>query len=304
MKKILPLLIILLLTGCTSYYEDINNLAIIDEIGIDYVDNYRIYIKVLSSNQEEKDSIYTETCDKLNECFNSLNNKLTKKLYLTHLNLLIFSDTLEKDNYKEIMNYFLQESTSRNTFATIITDNINDNLLNRDSKEIQNLLDLSIRSNGVVREVTFDNIIKDILNYKLAYIPFITSNIEIKGYKTIYDENKKLSEDESIILNFILNKIDNVTLLINNKNEKLENCETIYKNNNNNLIISLTCNYQGNNKDEVLNYINNSFNNFIKNNSLNYFYYLKEKYAITGKLEIINDINIISTEIDSGDYFE
>ena len=87
MKKIILFLIIIILTGCT-YYEDINNLAIIEEIAIDYDNSYKLYTKVLSNNKEKDDKIYLEECNKLNECFNNLNTKLTKKLYLTHLDLL------------------------------------------------------------------------------------------------------------------------------------------------------------------------------------------------------------------------
>jgi len=302
MKKIILFLIIILLTGCT-YYEDINNLAIIEEIAIDYNNDYKIYTKVLSNNQEDDYKIYIEECNILTECFNNLNNKLTKKLYLTHLDLLILSDNLKEKNYNDIMNYFLSELSSRNTFSTIITDKIDNELINTKSKEIKNLLDLSIKSIGVVRNVTFDNIVKDILNYKIAYIPFIANN-EIQGYKTIYDEDKLLSENESIIVNFMLNEINNVTLLINNKSKKLENCETLYNNKENKLLIKLSCNYQGEEKEEIINYLSNSFNDFFKNNSLNYLYYLKEKYDIKGKLEIIYDININLIKIESGDYFE
>lgn len=302
MKKNILFLIIVILTGCT-YYEDINNLAIIEEIAIDYDNSYKLYTKVLSNNKEKEDKIYLEECNKLNECFNNLNNKLTKKLYLTHLDLLILSNNLKKDNYNEIMNYFLRESSSRNTFTTIITNKIDDNLLKMNAIDYQNLLDLSKKTIGIADNITFNDLVKNILNYKISYIPVIENN-EIKGYKTIYDEEKILSKDESIIVNFILNKIDDVTLLINEENKKLESCETLYKNKDNKLILSITCNHQGKEKEDIINYLNNNINNFIKNNSLDYFYYLKEKYGIKGKLEIINDINIILTEMDSGDYFE
>ena len=169
--------------------------------------------------------------------------------------------------------------------------------------DYQNLLDLSKKTIGIADNITFNDLVKNILNYKLSYIPVIENN-EIKGYKTIYDEEKILSKDESIIVNFILNKIDDVTLLINEENKKLENCETLYKNKDNKLILSITCNHQGKEKEDIINYLNNNINNFIKDNSLDYFYYLKEKYGIKGKLEIVNDINIILIEMDSGDYFE
>ena len=82
------------------------------------------------------------------------------------------------------------------------------------------MLDLSINTTGLSKIITLDNIVKDILNYKLSYIPFleIKDHLEIKGYKTIYDENKILSSKESISINFIKNNINNIIHLERQKN--------------------------------------------------------------------------------------
>ena len=140
-------------------------------------------------------------------------------------------------------------------------------------------------------------------NFNLSYIPVIINN-EVVGYKTIYEEEKLLSKDESITLNFIFNKINNISLLINDKSEKLEDCSSIYKNDNNNLSLTITCSYHGKNEKEIKHYLENNINSFLNNNKNNYFNYLKEKYGINKNSNIISKIVLIKKEIDSGDYFE
>lgn len=304
MKKLF-LIFILILTGCNNY-NDIKNLAIINEIAIDYNKQYIIQIKVLSNDQENKDQIYKETCISINECFNNLNNKLSKKIYLTHLELLIISDSINQNQFKEIINFFLQEQSSRNNFAIIGINNINNNILRVNSKDIINMLDLSINSNGIVKKINFEEIIKDILNFNLSYIPYIdSSKKEIIGYLQIYDNTKKLSKEESIALNFIFNNTKSITLLINNKTYKIENCNTTITPKGN-LNINISCNYQGIKKEKEIieNYINNIIKLFIINNKNNYFNYLKEKYNINKDKEIIINTKISLIKTNTGDSFE
>ena len=306
MKRILIVLVsFLLLTGCNNY-NDINNLAIINEIAIKYDKEYEIYIKVLANNQNNENKIYKEKGLSIEDCFNNLNNKLTKKLYLTHLDLLILDNNLTKKEYKEVINYFLNEETSRNNFRTIITNNITKDFLKIDSKDIINQVDLSIKSTGIVKNKQFEEIIKNILNYKLDYIPYIDSNTkEIEGYQQVYEENKKLSKEESLAVNFIFNNIENITLLINNKTYKIENCKTNLIPKNNKINIELSCNYQGKEKGKeiIYNYLNQIIQSFITNNNLNYFNYLNNKFNIKNELGIITNINISLIETDSGDNF-
>lgn len=305
MKKLLFILVLFLFCGCTNY-NDINSLAIINEIAIDYNNKYDIYVKVLSSNQQSEDKIYLESCTTLDECFSTLNNKLTKKLYLAHLDLLVLSDNLKENNYKDIISFFLEEESSRNTFKTIIVNKINEGFLKISSQDIENLLDLSITTNGLANSKTFDNIIKDILNYRLSYIPYINvDSEEIEGLKSIYEENKVLDKDSSIAVNFIFNLIDEITLLIDDKSYKLEDCNTTNIIDKNKITIKISCSFKGSNDDKniINNYLNKIVTNHLNDNSNNYFYYLQDKYGKDGQLIIEKDINISLIKESSGDYF-
>ena len=294
MKKLL-IFILIIFTGCTNI-KDINNLAIVNEIAIDYKDNYIVNIKILNNENE----IITLKCRSLDQCFNNLSSKISKEIYLTHLDLLVLSNSIEEKQLKKIINFFLKEDTSRNSFEVIVVNKIDKILLNYSTTDIKNMINISINSNGIVKNKTFDDFIKEILNYKVSYIPYL-NDLEIKGYKIVYKDNKILSKDESIITNFIFNYIKSITLLIDNKAYKLEDCETTYEVNNN-LTIKIKCNTNSKNKKVIHNYLNNLLNNYL-NTSSYYLDYLRDKYSISRK-KIKTKIIINKIKTDKGDHFE
>lgn len=305
MKKIIILIVLLMLTGCNNY-NDIKNLAIINEIGIDYDKEYIVYIKVLSSNQKEEDKIYKENCLSIDKCFDKISNKLTKKLYLTHLDLLVLTKNLEYKNYNEIISFFMKNQQSRNNFLTIGVNIINDSFLKIYSKDIINMLILSINSNGIAKPINFEKIIKDILNYKLSYIPYIdTTKNELVGYLQIYKDIKVLTKEEAIAINLITNSIKSLTITTN-KSYKLENCNTSLTPEKEMINIKISCNYQGTKEEKITlnNYLNKIINEFINKNNQSYLTYIKDKYNIKKKLKTNIIINLSLIETNSGDYFE
>ncbi len=302
MKKIILVLVLLLTTSCTN--NDINNLAIINEIAIDYNGIYKVYMKVLESDDNYE--IYKEEGTTIDECFSNLNNKINKKIYLTHLEVLALSNSLNEKNYSEIFNFFMNQESSRNSFNTIIVDKIDKELFDFDTKDIESLLSLSIATTGLVNQKTLDEIIKDILNFNISYIPYIDLTAkEVKGYKSIYEVNKIMTKEESIAINFIFNQIDSITLLIDNKNYKLENCNTINEVKDDTIKINVSCDIQGEEKGKIIvkNYLEEITNDYIKNNSKNYFNYLGNKFNVK-HYKIKPSIKIELIKTDTGDYFE
>lgn len=311
MKKIILLFTILLLTGCSSY-TDINNIAVVSSIGIDYKDNnYLVYVNVLSSNSKNDKELYKEECKYLDKCFESINNTLMKRLYLTHLDLLILGNSLEKDNILDIFNFFLEQKSSRNSFSVISIDSFNDDFFEIDTKDINNMIDLSIDTNGLVKRITLDDIIKDILNYENSYIPYlsVSNTLEVIGYINIYDSNKILSSDESISLNFIKDNLNNFSLFIDNEVIYLESCSTFNEIKNKEIIINISCKYEKNaffNSSRVQNHLTTIINNFISNNDDKYFKYLYYKYKNKYVSDLNYKINVNVLEIidNGGEFFE
>lgn len=312
MRKFILLFIAIFLTGC-QIYNDIGNIAVISLIAIDYDnENYKTYVKVLATNDDSEDKIYEENCSRLAECFESLSNKLTKRIYLTHMDLLILGNNLVKDNYDHIFKFFLNEETSRNSFSTIIVDKIDDVILESNASDIDSMLDVSFSSNLIAKKKTLTDVIKDILNYELSYIPYFKTQdtLEIEGYKTIYEENKILTKDESIALNIIKNNEENFSIMIDKELYKLEECNTVKTVDNDNKInINFSCKYEGNNEKDIKiieDKISSIIKDFIEKNKDNYFRNLLYKYGRSNNEDINYNINIEITYKKSigGNIFE
>ena len=94
MKKIFLILILFLFTGCSSYIE-LNDLAIINAIGIEKVNNtYKMYASIIMETDKEtttpKTTIYEVTGVNLNDMLNQLTLTLNKKIYMIkYLSLFI-----------------------------------------------------------------------------------------------------------------------------------------------------------------------------------------------------------------------
>jgi len=303
MKKFLLLFFILFLTGCSSY-TDINNIAVVSSIGVDFKDNeYLVYFNILSSNTLNEKEIYQESCKDLDKCLEELNNNISKRLYLTHLDLLVLSDSLNKNNIMEVFEFFLKQKSSRNSFSVIVLDKINENFFKFDSKDINNMIELSINNTGLVNKVTLDNIIKDILNFNISYIPYLEydEKLEIVGYKSIYSTNKILSSLDSISINLIMNKINNFSIVIDNVTYDLESCKTINSFNSNELNINVSCKCNIDSKGSLIkvkNHLNTIINNFIINNDNNYLKYLYYKYQNKNVDDLKYKVNVSILELE------
>ena len=112
MKKYLFLLsIILLFTGCSSYTE-LNELSIVDTLGIDYIDNkYYLVMNVIEGKLNDKDleeefTTYQTSGDTLEECFHEIYLQSPKRLYLSHIDLLVLTDNSINNKFMEIIHNF------------------------------------------------------------------------------------------------------------------------------------------------------------------------------------------------------
>lgn len=104
MKKVLitVLIILSLLIIKIPPYVELNNLAIIDSIGVSYNDrNYTIYLKEIIPVKDENGityeyEFYKSNGDSIDTCYKNIKNKTKKKLYLKRIKLLITN--LKKSN--------------------------------------------------------------------------------------------------------------------------------------------------------------------------------------------------------------
>lgn len=213
MKKLIIILIsIFLITGCNSYTE-LNDLAIINAIGIEKKDDtYTLYASIIdSSNEFEKvTKTYKTNGNNLNKCFDNLNLKLDKKIYLSHLDLLLINDSIKTYELKEIINFFLNNNETREDFLVAYSKNIEEILNKSQFQEINNLVKINHETNSKATYTTMNDIIKNYYEEKEIYLTNISDeeHINIDSLKKLYhNQFTNILIEDSIFINYLINEI-------------------------------------------------------------------------------------------------
>ncbi len=227
MKKIILILITLLfISGCSDYTE-LNNLAIISGISIDYDNDnnkYKVAFEVLnvkSTDEEvttkEKTYIAKGSGKSITDAFYNTSKELAKSPYTHHLKVIIIGEEVAKDKLKDITDFLLRDNSIRNIFYLVVAngdkavDILSSNNKNNPvvSNAIKELIDNKDYVNNIASSSTFEQFLESILDKSKD--GFLTSikldNKLIKfGPLAIFDEFKMvdyLTEDESSIINII-----------------------------------------------------------------------------------------------------
>lgn len=228
-KMIIPILILLLLTGYTPYVE-VNDLVIVDMIGLEKVNNK--YLLTVNTIKEEKTdnatkSIYqvsTFEGNSLGSIFLKAKKINNKKAYYGHLKLVVFQSGLLD---KEIINYFQKQFTQMNY------------LIVGTNSDIKSLFKKYDSSNKIIKEInkkriddaniylsTFEDYLKDIVNKKReSTLPIISLD---KGLTTtgleVYQKNILIDAKQAKINYLLNNKLTSFhqEITINNKSYEVE----------------------------------------------------------------------------------
>jgi hypothetical protein len=273
MKKILILiLLIFLLTGCNSYTE-LNDLGVINMIGIEKINNsYKFYISIISKiDNETKSNIYEIESYNIYNIINKLSLNLNKKIYLSHLDLLIINDSIKTYELDEIISFFLNNNETREDFLVVTSENIKQVLENANFREINDLVKTSLEENSIALYTTMYDVIKSYYNKEPIYYTNIEidSNIKINKAK-IFLNNKyqDIENDKVLFLNYLLNKVNTYkyNLKCDNENVYLDILSTNKSNIKNKIIITNEIKVIKNDCKYDKKTINKLFTNYLNNN--------------------------------------
>ncbi|MBE6160785.1 MAG: Ger(x)C family spore germination protein [Firmicutes bacterium] len=227
MKKILIITILLFLcTGCYDYKE-LNNLAIINGIALDFDENsdeYTTTFEILNDNSEKNLSYFTIGKGKtLTESFNKASNKINRIPFFSHLKIMILSENFVDNNSyelidfithnKKITNMFYISIAKNNTANELITsESFNDETV---SNNVYTLIDNKDLTNNISLKVDFNKFASLTINKRQdLYLPVIKLNkdrVQLDGIAIF--NNKKfieyLNEEDSKILNILFNEAKN-----------------------------------------------------------------------------------------------
>ena len=234
MRKYLIVFIVILLCGCQSNQE-INNLSIVNSMGIDIQDNkYVISIQILNTNKKDENDqenmeqslVYTTTGNNISEALNNFFVKTPKKLYLGHLSLVLVSEKLAKNDINNMTDYFLRNSEVSKNFTMLVSKDgkIEDTLKKLETNttyptgSILGSVEVSSNVQGRGIDVKFTKFMSD-LNIKgknpiLGAISINEDNLSINHIAVFKGEKLVgyLNEDENIGYNFITDNIKNINI--------------------------------------------------------------------------------------------
>ena len=276
MKKILLLIfIIILLTGCNSYVE-LNDLGIIHTIGIEKQnDNYILYASIIEEVKEDGtpiSKIYQLEGNNLANIFDNLSLQLNKKIYLSHLDLLIINNSLKNNDLKDIINFFLNNNESRNDFLVVTSNNINEVINNSSFQEINNIIKMNEKETSKSIYTTMYDVMNNYYEIKPIYLTNIKydNTITINGITKLYNNKQEfININDSIFINYLLNNINTYKINFNcsdNSYLYLNILTSNTSNLNNKIIITNEIKVITNDCNLNKQKINTLFNNYLKDN--------------------------------------
>ena len=320
MKKIIILLIVFLIFLGYTPYNELNSLAVVDTLGIDFTNNkYYLYLNVINDDNK----VYTVTGDSLGEVFLKARNIDNKRTYYKHLEVVIFNtNTLNNTT----LNFFKDEFTSIDYLVFATNDNLSDLFDNYHKRsDYKSFIRKEKETSASIINTTFKDVLSSSLDdVKDGFIPLISYSNNIKS-EGIYILDKNITLD--IVLtraNYLLNnKIDtfNTKIKLDNKSYEVVlydlKASTKYKDNT--IKIKITGNIDSSDsndlselkkesikmlKSDIEELLNSEKDNkYNISNTINYIYLRKRElnYNTYKNTNIKIDINLIEKERNNYD---
>ena len=212
MKKIIILLIVLLIFLGFTPYNELNSLAVVDTLGIEFKDNkYSLYLNVINDDNK----VYNVKGDSLGEVFLKAKNVNNKKTYYKHLEVVILNTNVINN---KTLNFFKDEFTSIDYLVLGTEDNLDD-LFKKYHKrnDYKSFIKKEKEESASIINVTFKEFLSSSLDdIKDGSIPLISykENLISKG---IYIPSLKITLGKNLAkTNYLINnKIDTFNTKVN-----------------------------------------------------------------------------------------
>ena len=227
MKKIIILLsLIFLLTGCYDNIE-LDDLAIITGVGIDYKeDNFYLTYEILSDTKTDENSTlesYTVSGSgkSISEAFINTNYKVNKKAYFAHLKVIILSEEIINGHFEQITDFILRDNNIRSEFKVLVANETTpEEILKNNDKNhpvvtevIVNLIDNEKYNNNLVIGETFRQIVAKLIsnNYDVILNTISIKDKEIAINNSYifkgYNYKNTLTKQDSALFNMLTKNV-------------------------------------------------------------------------------------------------
>lgn len=217
MKKVLIIIFCLFISGCNNYRE-LNNIAVVSAIGIDYKDNeydVSVVIKDNTKDTENETTLYSYRGMSLDNALQKISLIVDKTLYFIDLDVLAIS-TNATGKLNSIMDYLSRENNVGINFYILCDDNFKDSVrFMQDNKE-----SYGDYVKGILQD-NYNNVVR------IKYTPFLQKYLS--PYYDIIIPYAYFSEDNYLIDKAIIFNEKSITEFIDFKDIQIYN---ILKNNN------------------------------------------------------------------------
>lgn len=282
-KKIIFLFIVFFLfTGCKNY-KDLEQIGLVYGLQVSVIDDkYQFLFEILTPEEDDifDSEKYQVQCKKITDCIDELYLSSNKKIYLEHLELLILSNDITKENLKELTSFFLTRNDTRTNFLVAVQDD-SSNKKDYDLKSILNLLEVNMDEVGMVSVISYDEVIQILLKDEELYLPYLSlekDENKVIGMVLISSKNKVLSKNNSIIYNFIKNKVKNVSFVVEDNEFKVSDSLVVMSAKKDKIIVNVDSNIKVSScssSDETLkkqyeDFLSSSIESFLRNHYSTY----------------------------------
>lgn len=207
LKYFLPLLFLFLFTGCYNYRE-LNQIALTSAIGVDLSEDgteYVVTVQVLNTQKQGSDSNYSGSQPKfilyqqkgatLQHALRTVILESPRRLYVSHINLLVIGEKVAKEGIEEILDFFARNTEFRKDFLVVVSKEgepedimqILTPLETLNSKNIHDSIMADVKFYGMATKVTFEDLLNTYLNKR--------THIVLPSIEVIGSEKKGEGED-------------------------------------------------------------------------------------------------------------
>lgn len=251
MKKILLVISIFILTGCTSNYRELNELGIITAFGIKKLDNeYEVSFQLVNvtnsdntSIEESPISVIKGSGKTIYDAARSLHLKSSKVFFLSSVQYVILDKSVLTEDLTPIIDYLTRDTRLSLNFLILSSEDDPSLILSSlsefdisPSNNLYEIISLSLERYGVSYKLTLKDFLSSYLEYgKVPVIPNIAltntnsnntnelkksntdSYVELKDLVFVNNDNviTHLSKEEILGFNFINNNIKNAVITCN-----------------------------------------------------------------------------------------
>lgn len=139
-RILLLFLITITLSGCSTNYQSLNDMAIVSSVLIDkdednnFITYIELYKEEKSENKSKKVSYFVKGLGKsIKSSMNNAASSISKNLYYVHINAVIFSKDVASTNMEDLFNYLVSRVQINSNYYILISDDIKELLDTKDN---------------------------------------------------------------------------------------------------------------------------------------------------------------------------